>query len=137
MAVEVNLYCHLYVDANVSEEALATDLAKLLGARAEGESVSTKEGDLSVRRNKEFDAEMRKDPLDGFLYYHLHVDVEPAMEIGREKAVAFISNLLEHLWSRDYPAVAACDYEDDLPHKGGYKSVYTPSVHSEEQAVEW
>lgn len=136
MVNEVNLGCDLFVDANVSEESLASELAQSLGNSAEGKWVETNEGLIIVKRNDEFNAEMRKDPSDGFLYYRLRIEIEPTIELGLENAVSLVSNLLEHLWSRDYSAVASCSYEDELPHKGGYKSIYTPSVFSEKQSVE-
>ena len=37
-----------------------------------------------------------------------------------------VERLLPLLWERGIPAVAACDYEDELPEKGGYKSRAVP-----------
>ncbi len=81
-------------------------------------NVETSIGEFSVLKNDEFDEQMRKDDRDGFLYYRYLIEVEPNKELGEENAVAFVSKRLEYLWSQDYPATAACGYEDALPNKG-------------------
>jgi hypothetical protein len=80
-----------------------------------------------VRR--EVDAELdvdhshERDPIaarrfpDGWLYFRYHVEVE------RREHVA---PLLRLLWDNGIPAVAACDYEDELPERGGGKSRNVP-----------
>ncbi|MFI7638087.1 hypothetical protein [Nonomuraea sp. NPDC049400] len=47
------------------------------------------------------------------------------MEIGRGNATSHqvietVSKILTHAWQAGHDAVAACDYEDELPDHGGY-----------------
>ena len=53
----------------------------------------------------------------GFLYFPYRVEAGPKRAVER---------LLPLLWDRGIPAVASCDYEDELPEKGGYKSRAIP-----------
>jgi hypothetical protein len=40
--------------------------------------------------------------------------------------IALVNKILTWLWSQKIPAVAASDYEDQLPNNGGYKSPLIP-----------
>ncbi len=64
----------------------------------------------------------RKDfPADGFLCYRHIIDVDPLGEISREDYVVAVGKLLEQLWAANFGAVAACDFEEELPRSGGAK----------------
>ncbi len=115
---EDKLGCSLYTDATVELEELIANLASLLNASVKGLYVENAEGYICVDKNDEFDEQMRRDGEDGFLYYRYLIEVEPNKELGEENAVAFVSKILRYLWSEDYPATAACAYEDALPNKG-------------------
>ncbi|MNH38473.1 hypothetical protein D3C79_995090 [compost metagenome] len=71
-------------------------------------------------RNDDFNDIRRKEILDGFLFSRYLVEMEPNENVDGEAYIAMISILLEGLWSAGYKAVAACDFEDRLPNKGGY-----------------
>ena len=57
---------------------------------------------------------------DGFLHYPYLVETEPKEGFNRNTYVSGISRLLESLWVANFKAVAACDFEDELPRNGGY-----------------
>ncbi|HEY7341698.1 MAG TPA: hypothetical protein VH591_12505 [Ktedonobacterales bacterium] len=74
---------------------------------------------IDIRRNDEFDAIRRNEP-DGFLYYRNYLDVDAVPGQQRVAEVALVSQILERLWARGYAAVAACNFEDKLPHRGSF-----------------
>jgi len=37
--------------------------------------------------------------------------------------VLIINNILNYLWDNQIPAIASCDFEDQLDKKGGYKDL--------------
>jgi hypothetical protein len=115
---EPNYYCSLFIDSDVSREDLTLNLAKFFGVSPDRHYLSNEKGEVGVMKNKDYDSVLRKDGEDGFLYYRYLIEVEPNEELGEENAVAFVSKILEYLWSQGYPATAACDYEDSLPNKG-------------------
>ena len=57
---------------------------------------------------------------DGFLYYRYFLDIDPVQDVDEADYVASVATLLTQLWQSEYKAVAACDFEDRLPRKGGY-----------------
>ena len=68
------------------------------------------------------------------------------LPVNTPSRYALVDRLLNRLWSQGLPAVAACDYENELPRAGGYnnRSVPWPSGvddpnkdlgHAEEQAA--
>jgi hypothetical protein len=77
--------------------------------------------ELYVDENDEAD-ERRSDFPDGFLHFS-HV-VEVYADGG--PAIAYVTRLLEALWARGWAAVAASDYEQELPRAGGYKARDVP-----------
>lgn len=116
---EVDAYCSLFTDADAERENLAFALGQLFNSLPDKwHNVETSFGEFSILENDEFDEQMRKNEKDGFLYYRYLIEVEPNIELGEENAVAFTAKLLEYLWSQDYPATAACSYEDELPNNG-------------------
>lgn len=46
--------------------------------------------------------------------------MEPEGEVHRNEYVNNVSGLLESLWKEGWKAVAACDFESELPRNGGY-----------------
>ena len=58
---------------------------------------------------------------DGFTYYPIMLEVDPLPPADRPVYVAAVSSLLQTLWSAGWRAVAACDFEDELPYSGGFR----------------
>ena len=84
-----------------------------------------------MRVNDEADPLRAQDFPDGFLFFHYALEVYPAPGVPREERVKLTAKLLQALWSRGFAAIAACDYEDELPSGGGYKSRPYPWVRTE------
>jgi hypothetical protein len=72
---------------------------------------------LDAERNDDYDAAAAREFPSGFLRFRYRIEVDTRDVVER---------LLPLLWERGYPAVAVCDYEDELPEKGGYKSRAVP-----------
>lgn len=118
--------CNLYVDIDIEREELISKLSEFLGASVKGLYVENFHGYICVDKNDEFDCEMRKDKDDGFLYYQYLLEVEPSPELDKQNQIGLVSKILHFFWSKGYPAVASCDYEELLPNKGGYKNPNVP-----------
>jgi hypothetical protein len=115
------LDCAIYVDAPDPPELFELLLGATGGAR-DGSTIEAPGAELYVDDNDEADAGRRSEFPDGFLFFSNRVEVYPETPT----AVALVTALLEALWARGWPAVAACDYEDELPYGGGYKSPEVP-----------
>jgi hypothetical protein len=116
-----NLYCKVFLDYDFNQEKLIQMIATLTGDRIEFKTVLNSYCEIGIKRNEDFHDIQRHEYPDGFLYYSYYLDIEPVEEVEFSSYVEVITNLLEQLWSKGFQAVAACDFEEDLPRKGGYK----------------
>jgi hypothetical protein len=115
--------CAIYVDAP-GVEPLMELLVELTGGRRDrGWTVEAPGLALYVDRNDEADAALRSTPVEGFLYFAFELEVYA----HERPATALVTRLLEELWARGWPAVAACEYEDELPDRGGRRWRAGPS----------
>jgi hypothetical protein len=114
-----NLYCKVFVDTTFPVGDLARMLGRHFGGVVQNTWVDLPLCIVGVASNDDF-AVGRVNEGDGFLFYPVILDIEPVA--GGEPAhyVAFIGDVLEFLWSNRMRAVAAADFEDDLPRRGGY-----------------
>lgn len=117
-------YCQIYVDSPYgnNKRKLVEQIAALLGgtvAKSDETDVSAKGFEyITVMPN--FDAGAAppdSPPSDAFLFYSHIIEIDGS---NLKTLKAGIGKLLEGLWAAHIPAVAACDYEDDLPEAGGY-----------------
>jgi hypothetical protein len=116
----MDLYCKVFIDAGCEHEELVQRLAGLIGGTTDGRWISTAWGNFHVVRNVAFDDDRRDAEQDGFLYFRYFLDIEPSAEVDQNGYITQIGTLLASLWHSGIPAVAACDFEDKLPSKGGY-----------------
>lgn len=114
-----DLYCKLFVDVEVDRGALAEQIMSAVGGQVDLDTVVTPGCEIAVNRNEAFEPEQRYDP-DGFLYFRYFLDVVALMGQPRDAQIELVSRLLEHFWSQGWRAVAACDFEEELPMSGGY-----------------
>jgi hypothetical protein len=119
------LECKIYVDADGTKGELAKRIAELLSAPVEGTTISTRCGEIDVQRNDDFDEKRRLEFPDGFLYFRFLVELYTD-DSATPRCGPVVVQILEYFWAQGLPAVAACDYEDDLPNGGGYKSTAIP-----------
>jgi hypothetical protein len=110
---DTELYCKIFVDFDGSRDALVR-IAAPAGARVgDGFSFESDELSVDVRRNEDFDAGRRDEP-EGFLHFRYYLDVDPVANVARMAYVRAVDQLLGRLWATGAPAVAACDFEDEL-----------------------
>lgn len=82
--------------------------------------------DLYIDDNDDADNKKTVDFPDGFLYFNYSMEL-----CFRGDRVKLTNDILDVLWSNRIPAVAACDYEDELYKCGGYKNRDLPWVKCE------
>ncbi len=117
------LDCKVFLNA----EGLPADLGRFLANALTGTLsgppfapiVQTRCGEVEIRANDEWDPEKARASADGFLFFRYAVEFYPSTACRHEDKVALVSTLLQTAWRRGWPAVAACDYEAELPCQGG------------------
>ena len=70
---------------------------------------------LSGAENDVFDPGKSRTGKDRWLYFRYTLAVDPVEGVSAEEYVESIGVLLKSLWSSCMEAVAACDFEDQLP----------------------
>lgn len=120
------LYCKIYIDCEFTREQLIQTIAELVNGSVNHWDIQASDCEIYVSKNKDFNEIQRHDYPDGFLFYHYFLDIDVIESKAIEKLdhslyKNTIAKLLENLWNRNYLAIAACDFEDELPRKGGYK----------------
>jgi hypothetical protein len=130
------LDCKIYVETDMAQEDLSGLLAALVGgtisSAAGSRTVETPIGEIDIRNNPGSDKLLAQQFPDGFLFFRYTLEIYPSPTARREDRISQVEGILRQLWSRGYPAVAACDYEDDLPNRGGYNDRTCPWVPSEQ-----
>jgi hypothetical protein len=116
-----NLYCKIFLDCDLEREQLTQMIAISIDGRIESKTILSNYCEIDIKNNEDFHDIQRHDYPDGFLYYPYYLDIEPSEEVLFSSYADVITKLLEYLWNKGYQAVAACDFEEDLPRKGGYK----------------
>jgi len=114
------LFCEIFVDGPVSCTALLELVANRLAGRVDGSTVLSNFATIDVRRNGHADESRKADLRDGFIHFPYLLEIDPQPGATRASYVAMIATLLEELWQPGNRAVAACDFEDELPRKGGH-----------------
>ncbi len=115
-----DLYCKLFIDTDTDRESLINVLKETVNGKNEDWTIESKYTVIDVKRNVAFDMCKRNELPDGFLYFRYFLDIEPKENTMQDDYISIISNMLQSLWDLGYKAVAACDFEEDLPRKGGY-----------------
>ncbi len=105
-------YCKVFVN-EVDPDRVASIAAASVGGPPDRCLIELEGIVLEVRPNA--DAGWVSD----FLGWPITIEVEAADGTVSEPAVSTVTALLQALWNAETPAVAACDYEDELPHRGG------------------
>src|SRR5690606_12348537 len=98
----------------LSKDALINLIAHVTGGLVHLRTVSSTRLEIDVVRNDEFDA-VRKQNVNGFLFYPYYLDVEARSGVEREQYIDAVRELLQSLWRASADAVPACDFEDELP----------------------
>ena len=115
-----NLYCKIFIDTDKEKETVTDLISTITSGKKEMFGISMESMDIDVRRNEDFNETKRTEKQDGFLYSRFYIDVEPKSNIKQDAYISNVATLLEKLWSMEFKAIAACDFEEELPRKGGY-----------------
>jgi hypothetical protein len=112
MADDTYQFCKIFVEAAEPQD-VAERLAALLDARRERYTLDLPEAIVDIRKNR--DADM----TDDFIGWPVTVEVDAHPDAANATVVSLTSRIVTALWEAGTAAVAACDYEDELPWKGG------------------
>ncbi|CAN5685255.1 hypothetical protein BH09VER1_BH09VER1_03490 [soil metagenome] len=113
-----DFYCKIYIFASLSRQSLLELLTEITHGNLSAGTVETPWGLLDVLRNGEADLS-KVSNSDGFLFYPYFMDVEGASHVTKSEFSEAIGEVLEALWAKNIKAVASCDFEEELPRKGG------------------
>lgn len=120
MEEKYDLFTKIFVDSDVDKEILLDTVSNIVMGTINGSSILTKQAEIFIFKNGDFDEDKRNQGTDGFLYYKYYLEIEPTEDADDRNYVLEVSNLLTNLWNADFKAIASCDFEDLLPRKGGY-----------------
>ncbi|MCM3042813.1 1,4-dihydroxy-6-naphthoate synthase [Paenibacillus motobuensis] len=120
MEEKFDLFTKIFVDSDVDKEMLLDTVLNIVMGTISGSSILTKQAEIFIFNNGDFDEDKRNQGNDGFLYYKYYLEIEPTEDADNRNYVSEISNLLTKLWNAEFIAIASCDFEDLLPRKGGY-----------------
>jgi hypothetical protein len=113
-----DLYCKLFIDADVGKEELEKLLISYLNGSRKDKfgGIDTDWCELDVRRNEFFHEDHRfTKGSDSFLYFRWFLDIEPVSGCDQERYIRGIGKLVLFLKEQGYRAVAVCDFEEELP----------------------
>ena len=109
--------CEIYIDGASDRECLAKIVMSV--TRGEIDKFMTITNDImeiDVCLNDDHDSE-RKRETDGFVYFPYMLDIVLNVDLSNE-IISLIGRLLSKLWETGFTAVAACEFENDLPFNG-------------------
>lgn len=117
-----NLYCKILISTDISEDAIVKKIASITSGRTDQRTVVTEWSEIDVVANDDFDEAKSEEVPDGFLFYPYYIDMEPGRDVFPEKYISEVGSLLKGLWNLGWKAVAACNFEHELPKKGGFRA---------------
>lgn len=120
------LFCEIFVETDRSKDGLEQLIAELLDAAVERHGFATTIVGpgyvLDVHRNERVfaPADPQARQVRDFVEWPYYLEIDATAEQTRQAQIAVIARLLIGLWEAGLGAVAACDFEDELPRRGGY-----------------
>lgn len=123
----IDPHCTLYVDAEITRSSLVNVIKESIDGEVFGaDSVRNRFIEIYVDDNEDRNYRSELTDSASFLTYRYRLGVDPIGEHVRlSHVIEGVRNLLVALWAHEYAAVAASDYEDSLPQRGGYNT-HTP-----------
>jgi hypothetical protein len=113
-------FCKIYVDTDREKSWLVEAIASYLSAESLRDTIDSDLIVVDVCKNEDFDA-TRRSVDDDFVFFRYYLDVVPGQAAERATYIATVNSLLALLWNNGCRAVAACDFEDELVSRGGYR----------------
>lgn len=112
----MDLYCKIFVNTELSSDQFIDWLSDRFIGEVDGRSLVTPIFEIDVIGNGDFDKDKVSDPK-GFVFYPYYLEIDESDDVDVKVYVSEVSRLLELLWSVGTDAVAACEFEDELPKK--------------------
>jgi hypothetical protein len=111
-----DLYCKIFVDAEIEESQLVEIIRNLMGGSSwRLRTIYLPCCEIDVCKNDIYDPAKRLDPNEGFLYYRYFLDVVPVGNVSRQDYTALVGQFIVRLREAGFKAVPACDFEEELP----------------------
>jgi len=125
----MNYYCKIFLNAQVTIEALSQKISSFLNLDFD-KFLSAKNDifSIDIQNNKESDEIKSQEFPDGFLFFPYSLDIDIIDENLALQYKTLIQQLLKYLWSQHYQVVASCDFEEELLYKGGYNQLINKRV---------
>lgn len=114
-----DLYCKIFVNGPPTSEDLLQLVSRTVGGAVEYHTVIAAGAEIYVAHNDEDDALRAREP-DGFLFYPYYLEVSAEPGQTRSAQITLVARLLEVFWAAHLEAIAASDFEEELPRRGGY-----------------
>ena len=114
-----DLYCKIFVNGAPASEDLLRLVARAVGGTIDYNTLHAPGADIYVEGNDDDDALRAREP-DGFVFYPHYLDVTAVPSQTSSAQITLVATLLEAFWAAKLDAVAACDFEEELPRRGGY-----------------
>jgi hypothetical protein len=121
------LDCKIYLNTETLHDEIES-VAQLLSGTVNLSTIHFQNGEIDVVKNEDFNEVSCKQFPDGFLYFRYYLEFYAFPEQQMQCKIEVISNILEYFWGKNIPAVAASDYENELPNNGGYNSSFIPWI---------
>jgi hypothetical protein len=114
MSTDRYQYCALYVRGLPERPAIKL-LTTLTDGHYDHRTIRCDAAGIDVLSNPDHAADS-----DDFVGWPIKVELHPHPATPPQQTVALTAKLLTELWNHGYDAIAACDYEQELPDEGGY-----------------
>jgi hypothetical protein len=115
----MNNHCKIYVSFSKSLKSIRDKIYKNFSTKI----VST-EIQIYFNDNEDYNKKEMYNFPDGFLYFEYTIDIE--MKELEKQNVSILNDILNWFWNNNIPAIASCDYENQLTNLGGYKNESLP-----------
>jgi hypothetical protein len=117
---QYDLFTKIFLDTDKEKTSVVETVSKIVEGSVTGSTIVTEQAEIYIFNNGDFSEEKRNQGSDEFLYYKYYLDIEPMEDVKEKVYIGEISKLLTELWDSGFKAIASCDFEDELPRKGGY-----------------
>jgi hypothetical protein len=111
----MDLFCRINVQAEVPHREFVATVARCAGGSCRLNAVRSQTLDISVDENDLYDPAKSRTGKDRWLYFRYALAIDPVEGVGSAEYIESLGALLTCLWSSCMEAVAACDFEDELP----------------------
>ncbi len=124
MSFASTMQSEIYIHTSKSREQIAGDLARLLQAKILNAYTVEDQANrytIYIKINKggfryEDVVQISYPKFYDFCYY---LDYSPEDDLEEQVSVDIVTKILKYFWDNNIPAVAACEYSEQLPMNGG------------------